>query len=117
MMDKVAFYDPNIGVTFVESHAGPIQVLVASDLELPERLKIRRAVLPPWKLHIEWDGATWGQRGSGERQRIAAPELRVHSRTVAQSSMPYPEWRARTAFSDPRAFSGGACCTGRKSDP
>jgi hypothetical protein len=61
--DRSGFQDPNIGVGFRALPAAEIDILVADDLELPEQLTLRRALWPPWKLRIEWNGETWGVRG------------------------------------------------------
>jgi len=60
--DHVAFVDPGRGIRFTATWAAGVAVLLADDLELPRRVRIRLDHIPR-RLHVEWDGARWGQRG------------------------------------------------------
>ena len=61
-MDKAGFTRPE-EISFDTFGVAGIQILIASDIEFPQRLSITRAHLPPLKLHVEWDGKPWGKRG------------------------------------------------------
>lgn len=64
--DKAAFRRPLKILEFRTVDVADIQVLITEDLELPQELLIRRSVWPPLKLHIEWNGRTWGWRGPAD---------------------------------------------------
>ena len=64
-VDKAAFHVPPAeDVTFEVLQFAGIQILIADDLGLPARLSISRSLIPPLKLHVEWDGQPWGGRGT-----------------------------------------------------
>jgi hypothetical protein len=63
--DKASFKRPPGNLEFRSIYVADIQVLVAEDIELPEKLLIRRSLWRPLKLRIEWDGRVWGWRGEG----------------------------------------------------
>lgn len=62
LRDLIGFVDPNRGVSFSSIRISGVAILIASDVEPPERLyislrRLRRDLL------VEWDGETWGSRG------------------------------------------------------
>jgi hypothetical protein len=63
--DHLAFEDPSLGIPFTAVWVGGIGVMLAEDLELPQRIRIRLDRIPR-RLHIEWDGARWGWRGGAD---------------------------------------------------
>ena len=62
-LDRVAFNDPGPSVNFSNMDVSGLALLIASELDLPEVLKlaVRRF---PRGLRIEWDGRPWGARGT-----------------------------------------------------
>jgi hypothetical protein len=63
LRDRTAFADPEIGITFHRIPAGMASLMLADDIALPKTLTIGVRRLLPRRLHVEWNGLTWGQRG------------------------------------------------------
>jgi hypothetical protein len=63
--DRVGFEDPGLSVGFVTATSGLTEVLLAADLEPPERLLVTTHRSPRRGLRVEWDGQVWGWRGPG----------------------------------------------------
>jgi hypothetical protein len=66
LRDRVAFNDPGAGTRFHRIPAGLVSLMLAEDIALPRRLGIDVGRLPPRRVHVDWHGLTWGQRGAGE---------------------------------------------------
>jgi hypothetical protein len=64
--DRLSFDKPNTVVAFQRIPAGLVLVLIAEGIELPESLKLGTTRLLPSRLKVDWDGETWGRRGTGD---------------------------------------------------
>jgi hypothetical protein len=64
--DRLSFDKPDTVEAFHRIPAGLVSVLIAEGIELPEMLKLSTRRLSPSRLNVEWDGETWGWRGSGD---------------------------------------------------
>ena len=65
LRDRIGFDLPDASLTFQRIPAGLVVVMIATDVALPETLRISVHRVLPRRLHIEWDGQTWGWRGDG----------------------------------------------------
>jgi hypothetical protein len=63
--DHVAFIEPRGGIPFTAAWVSGVAVMIADDLDLPQRVRITLRRIPR-RLRIEWDGERWGQRGRAE---------------------------------------------------